>query len=438
MWYNIYVRRTMKAPFLEVEMVMKKDSKNRNLKQNEDQLKDGRYRYRYTDKYGRRQAVYSWKLVPTDKIPAGKREDISLRKKIREIERNADEGIDTYSSHASVNEMINAYLNLKTKLAVTTKQNYLHMWEKNIKDSFIGTMRLCDVKKSDIQRFYSYLQKERNFTTNTIQLYQNLLFPAFQMAVDDSVIRLNPCRNCMKDYARGSLSSTKLPLTRTEQDNLLNFLRNDYTYKSSYVLVAFLLGTGCRISEALGMTWNDINFEERYVSVNHQIIYKKKDNSVVYFAAPTKTKKERKVPIQRDLYDILKKHKDDTYFISRASGFEVDGYSNFVFINNAGKLKTQHTIVRTFHGIRDAYNKEETQIAAEEYREPELLPDFTPHTLRHTFCTRMAENGLDIKVLQEIMGHANIAVTMQVYNHASFERTQRAVDELSSVLCMNA
>ena len=415
-------------------MTIKKDKKNRNLMQNEDQRADGRYRYRYTDKYGKRRDIYAWKLVPTDKTPAGKKEDLSLREKIREIERDNMDGIDTYTSHSLVNELIEAYLKLKIQLAVTTKENYHHMWEKNIRDSFIGKARVCDVKKSDIQRFYAYLKEERSFSTNTIQLYQNLLFPAFQMAVDDSVIRLNPCRNCMKDYARGSMSSTKLPLSRVEQEKLLKFVKEDYIYKSSYPLIAFLLGTGCRISEALGMTWDDINFEERYVSVNHQVIYKKKDGAVVYFTAPTKTKKERKVPIQKDLLEILRKHRDDTYFISKASGFEVDGYSNFVFINNAGKLKTQHTIVRTFHGIRDAYNKEETAKAYEESREPVLLPDFTPHTLRHTFCTRMAENGVDVKVLQEIMGHANISVTMQVYNHADFARTQKAVESLPDVL----
>ena len=415
-------------------MATKKDAKNRNLKQNEDQLKDGRYRYRYTDKYGKRQAVYSWKLVPTDKTPIGKKEDLSLREKIREIEKDIIDGINTYSSHSSVNELIQNYLNLKINLAITTKNNYLHMWEKNIRDSFIGVMRLCDVKKSDIQRYYAELLTEKKFSPNTIQLYQNLLFPSFQMAVDDSIIRLNPCRNCMKDYTRGSLSSSKTPLLRNEQEILLNFVKNNNFYSSSFPIIAFMLGTGCRISETLGMTWDDINFEEKYVSVNHQIIYKKKDKSIIYFAAPTKTKKERKVPIQNDLLQVLKKHKNDTFFISRASGFEVDGYKNFVFINREGKLKTPHTIVRTFHGIRDMYNRDETANALEECRESILLPDFTPHTLRHTYCTRMAENGMDVKVLQEIMGHANISVTMQVYNHATFERTQKAVEEIEPVL----
>ena len=80
------------------------------------------------------------------------------------------------------------------------------------------------------------------------------------------------------------------------------------------------------------------------------------------------------------------------------------------------------------------YNKEEQENAIDEDREPILLPSFTPHTLRHTFCTRMAENGMDVKILQELMGHSNITVTMQVYNHATFERTQKAVEEAESVL----
>ena len=415
-------------------MATKKDLKGRNLKANEDQLKDGRYRYRYTDKYGKRQAIYAWKLVPTDKTPVGKREDLSLREKEKEIEKDLNDGINTYLASSTVNELIQNYLELKVKLAVTTKNNYFHMWEKNIKNSFLGNMRISDVKKSDIQRLYADYHLNRKFATGTIQLYQNLLFPAFQMAVDDSLIRLNPCRNCMKDYVQGSMSSTKYPLSRTEQEVLLKFVRNNNFYSNSFPLIAFLLGTGCRISEALGMTWDDINLEEKYISVNHQIIYKKKGTSIVYFAAPTKTKKERKIPIQDDLIQILKRHKLESYFTSKSSGFEVDGYKNFVFINREGKIKTHNTIVRTFHGIRDMYNKEETENAIEENREPILLPSFTPHTLRHTFCTRMAENGMDVKILQEIMGHANISVTMQVYNHATFERTQKAVEEVDSIL----
>lgn len=418
-------------------MTNKKDKKGRVLKQGEDQIKDGRYRYRYTDQYGKRHTIYSWKLITTDKIPVGKKPDKSLREKIAEINEDLYNGIDTYSAQNNVASLIQNYLNLKINLAVTTKNNYTHMFNKNIKDSFLGKMKICDVKKSDIKRFYAYLYGEKNFTIGTIQLYQNLIFPAFQMAVDDDMIRKNPCKNCMKDYVKGSVSSPRIPLTREEQSKLLEFVKNSNVYNDSYSLLSFLLGTGCRISEALGLTWENINFDDKYITIDHQVIYKKKTDTIQYFVAPTKTKKARKIPIQNDLIEILLKHKRDTYFTSISSGLEVDGLHHFVFVNREGNIKTPNTIVRTFHLIRDAFNKEEVKNAIKEGRDPFVMSDFTPHVLRHTFCTRCAENGMDVKVLQEIMGHANITVTMQVYNFATFDRTQKEVEKIDSVLTLS-
>ena len=108
-------------------MTMKKDLKGRNLRQNEDQMKDGRYRYRYTDRHGNRNAVYSWKLVPTDKTPAGKRDDISLREKEKQIEKDLDDGIIASEANITVEELIARYLETKVKLADTTLENYKHI-----------------------------------------------------------------------------------------------------------------------------------------------------------------------------------------------------------------------------------------------------------------------------------------------------------------------
>lgn len=413
---------------------MKKDNKGRNLKQNEDQLKDGRYRYRYTNKYGERKAIYAWKLTTTDKTPVGKREDLCLREKIKKLEKDLIEEIDINLSKMTVNQLFERYIETKPQLAIATKQNYIHMWEHNIKNNRFGMMKICDVRKSDVLTLYSYFYQERNFKITTIQLYQNILYPAFQMAVDDMIIRINPCRNCMKNYVRGSLSSAKYPLTVEEQRVLLHFVKHNDIYQNSYPLIAFMLGTGCRIGEVIGLTWNDINFERKCVSINHQIIYKKKDGKVQYYVSPPKNGESRIIPLQDNIINIMNEYKRNTIFISKSSGFKVDGYKDFVFINNVGKIRTPNTIVRTFHSIRDLYNRNESENAIEERRKPILLPDFSPHILRHTFCTRMAENGIDIKVLQEIMGHKNINVTMQVYNHVNFERTQKAVNETKEVL----
>lgn len=413
-------------------MEQKKDIKGRNLKQGEDQLKDGRYRYRYTDRYGKRKAVYSWKLVKTDKTPQGKKDCLCLREIEKNIEKDVDEGILTYQANTlTVYDLIMRYFSIKPQIANSTMQNYIHMVNKNIKDNKLGLMKVMDVKKSDIKRFYAYLYEERNFASSTLQLYQNIIFPAFQMAVDDDLIRKNPCKDCMKDYVRGGLSSTKYPLTRQEQRALLEYVKNSNIYSKYYAIIAFMLATGCRIGEVIGLTWDDIDLDKGTLSINHQIIYKKivSEGVTKHYADKPKNRTSRTIPLQKDIIAILSKYKMQTYFISKSNDYVIDGYSNFVFLNKEMKLYTPNTLTRALHSIRDSYNK-----SHDEEDGDIMLPDFSAHTFRHTFCTRMAENGMDVKVLQEIMGHKTIAVTMQVYNHVLADRTQAEVERVGSAL----
>lgn len=411
----------------------KKDDKGRVLRPNEDQQENGRYRYRYIDVNGKRKSVYSWTLNPCDKIPKGKPKKPSLRELEEEIRMDLMDGIVVNPTYYTVNALIEQYIGTKISLANATLENYKSVYERNIKNSAFGRMKVKTIKKMNIQALYADMYIRRKFSVGYIQLHQNLLYPAFQMAVDNDIIRKNPCKDCMKEYVKASMTSSKAVLTKNQQDKLLEFIKNDNIYSPYYPMFVFMLGTGCRISETIGITWDDIDFEKKQVKVDHQVIYRKKDGKCQYYASATKNKEIRVIPIQDNVSKALKLHKRDMYFISAASNFEVDGYKNFVFLNRNGKLKTPNTVVRTFHGIREAYNKQEKSLAEDEGREPELMPDFSPHTLRHTFCTRMAENGLDIKVLQYIMGHKNIAITMEIYNHCNDDRVQKAIDNISKV-----
>lgn len=405
----------------------KKDNKGRILKPNEDQKPDGRYRYRYVDKYGKRRSIYSWRLVATDRTPKGKKDDLPLREKERQIEKDLLDGIVTYEASITVEELITKYLETKVKIADTTLENYKNMLNRTIKGSSFGRMRIGSVKKTDVRFFYKYLHDDCEFAVGTIQLYQNLIYPAFQMAVEDDVIRKNPCLGCMKDYPRGSLSSNKEALTVAEQEELLRFAQNSVIYEKYYVLLAFLLSTGLRISEAIGLTWDNLNLEEGYVDVNHQIIYRKIDGETKHRVHLPKNGCSRIVPIQPKLVQLLRKYKSNTYLASKLSDFEVEGLRDFVFLNKELRLYTPNTLNRAFHELVEAHNREIEDGAT-------VLPHFTAHVLRHTYCTRMAENGCDIKVLQEIMGHKNIKITMQVYNHSSEERSLKEIQRLSALM----
>ena len=90
------------------------------------------------------------------------------------------------------------------------------------------------------------------------------------------------------------------------------------------------------------------------------------------------------------------------------------------------KLYTPNTIVRAFQEIREAYNE-----TVED--EVDLLPDFSPHTLRHTFCTRLCEHESNLKVIQAIMGHRNIETTMDIYAEATDRKKQETFENLSKL-----
>lgn len=251
-----------------------------------------------------------------------------------------------------------------------------------------------DIRNRDKHPGEDQMQKGRYRYKNKNETRQQIYAPnspALQKALEDDFISKYPCTECMKDNKLGRTQTKKHPLTREETTELLEFLENSTCYGHALYLVAFILGTGCRIDEALGMTWNDIHLDEKYVDVNHQMIYKEKvrrDNMRYYITEP-KHGSSRKIPIQEDLAALLRRCKQETYFLSKSSGFEVDGLSEFVFINKNLCVVTPGTFSRTLHGIANGISKERKN---EDDTAPNF-PIFSAHDLRYTYCTRMSENS---------------------------------------------
>ena len=103
-------------------MGKRRDRKGRILRNGESQRTDGRYAYVYTDCFGKQKFAYSWKLEPTDPLPAGKKPCISLREKEKEIKREIDSGIMPYGGNLTVLELVNRYLKQKTGVDIIHRQ----------------------------------------------------------------------------------------------------------------------------------------------------------------------------------------------------------------------------------------------------------------------------------------------------------------------------
>jgi len=412
----------------------RRDNKGRLLRQGELQRNDGKYEYRYFDSKGERHSVYSWKLVDTDKVPNGKRCKESLRSMEKRIQRDLEDGIYTHESYrTTLNWFFDDYISQKIEIKASTRVNYKYMYDNYVRDE-IGQKKLASIKYSDIKKFYLSLIHEKKFKPNSMEIIHTILHPIFATAVRDQYIRLNPTEGVMAEIKRTHdwEKPKRRALTESQQSAFINYISLSETYRHWLPLFSLLLGTGCRIGEALGLRWEDCDFEESIISINHNLIYRvHEDSGKAEFQITTpKTKAGvRIIPMLKEVRRILLEER----IRQMRDGFNeevVDGYSGFIFSTRFGEMMSPHCVNRAIIRIYKAYNKDETQQAKKEKREPMLLPHFSAHNLRHTFCTRLCEHEPNLKVIQEIMGHADITTTMDIYNEATKEKKMASFENL--------
>ena len=196
-----------------------------------------------------------------------------------------------------------------------------------------------------------------------------------------------------------------------------------------------MLGTGVRCGELIGLTWEDVDVRTKAVSIDHQLIYKDLGDGYKFHISTPKTDSGiRTIPMTSDVQRAFEEQKKLNFMLQKGKDVEIDGYKGFIFMAKSGRPLMPSAINNILYNIVDAYNKKEVQIAKTEHRNAELLPTVSAHIMRHTACTRMAEKRIDVKVLQYIMGHAHIDVTMDVYNHVSeMSRIESEITRLESV-----
>lgn len=384
----------------------RKDKTGKVLRKGETQRADNAYMYRWTNGEGKRECLYANTLN-------------ELREMEEVIEKEKAMGISRKGY--TLESQIERYLKTKRGLADSTRENYKYYFEHLIKDSKIGKTKVVDIKKSDMLLFYNSLI-ERELSAGTVKIVHKIIHPAFQLACDDDVIVKNPADGCMKDYAEEA--EKKYALTVEEENEFLDRIQSRARMKRYYPMYAILLKTGLRISEAVGLTWNDVDMWNKMIDVNHQIQYRKVRGGMKLYAGETKTNAgKRTIPMTEEVHGLFLEQKKVCLQTKKDSGFEVGGYKDFVFVSHmTGKCMHHNSVRRMMKSIVDMNAEREVK-----------LPDISPHILRHTACSRWAEAGCDVKILQYLMGQTDIKTTMQVYNHADLERVKRAMDKLEKL-----
>ena len=169
----------------------RRDSKNRILRTGESQEADGRYKFRYIDGNGKRKTVYSWRLVATDSIPAGKRDNAPLREQEKAINRDLNDMITPDGAGLTVLDLVKKYIATKTGVKHTTRAGYGTVINLLYKDPF-GARRIDKIRLSDAKEWLIRLQQVDKKSYSAIHSIRGVVRPAFQMAVDDDILRKNP------------------------------------------------------------------------------------------------------------------------------------------------------------------------------------------------------------------------------------------------------
>ena len=393
---------------------VRRDNKGRKLFNGESQRKDGKYEYKYQDAWGKRKTVYSWKLTPTDRVPAGKRDDISLREKIKQIQKDLNSNITPDGGNFTVLELVEKYISQKTGVRHSTRSNYKFVVNVIKKEAF-GQKRIDKIKVSDAKEWLIKMQQIDGRGYSSIHTIRGVVRPAFQMAVDDDLLVKNPFEFQLNTVVVND-SVTREAITRQQERDFLEFVENDKHFCKYYDGIYILFKTGLRISEFVGLTKKNLDFENSRIIVDHQL---QRTRDMKYIIEDTKTESgERMVPMTPEVKEAFqrilanrKKPKVEPM---------VDGYSGFLFLDKNGRPMVALHWEKYFQHIREKYNKI--------YRVQ--MPKVTPHVCRHTFCSNMAKSGMNPKTLQYIMGHSDISVTLNVYTHLNYDDAEEEMQKV--------
>ena len=399
-------------------MVRRKDNKNRVLKEGEYQRANGTFEYKWTDKKGKRHSTYAKTLE-------------ELREKENDVLRDILDGIKADKNSLTINDLYYRWVNLKKGLKDNTFQNYQYMYRQFVEEDF-GKIKVVDLKRTDVRAFYNSLLDNRHLKVSTIDSVHTVMHQVLELGVEDDYLRYNPSDNALKELKRAHNkdSSKRRALTFAEQKVFESFLKKQGQYHKWYPIFEVLLWTGMRVGEITGLRWDDINLDEGTINVNHTLVYYDKvtDKGCGFSINTPKTKAgQRTIPMLPKVKQAFLMEKEYQKECGLTCNVNIDGYKDFIFINRFGSVQHQGTLNKALRRIIRDCNYEVMDKGGEV-----ILPPFSNHSLRHTFTTRMCEAGVNVKAMQEILGHSDVETTLDVYAEATDDLKQTEISKFNT------
>ena len=324
-------------------------------------------------------------------------------------------------------------------ICTSTFRNYQYMYERFVAPEF-GKKKVYYLKRSDVRLFYNELHDDHGLKSSTIDGIHNVLHQVLELGYEDEYMRLNPADKAMRELKKLTSHEIKKrrALTQNEQKLLESFLRRSSKYERWLPIFTIMLWTGMRVGETIGLTWEDIDFRNDTINVDHTLVFyrKKTEDNMTHTINTTKTKAGTRLipmlPIVREAFISEKERQEDLGIKCKET---IDGRSNFVFVDENGKVLWEQQLNKIWDKLVRDCNKEILATSKEE--NPLLVPKISNHILRHIFATRKAETKTNIKAMQDILGHSDIQTTMNIYADATKDLKKAEMKNLEEFFINN-
>lgn len=349
------------------------------------QRKDGLYQARFINRFGKRQTIYAKTLN-------------EVRHKLRTEQYNDEKAINVVDKNMTLDEWFDIWLSTcKKNCRSSTKGSYITHY-KRIQEE-LGWRKLTSLNLIVMQEAFNKLK-----TDNARKNSKKILVDMLNRAVDTDLLVKNVAKQINTVIAKEEKKERRV-LTIRETELFLEQAKGTF-YENLFILA---LETGLRVGELSALQWEDIDFKKKVIHVRHTLCYFSKNGKYVFEMHDTKTNNgKRTIPLTAKAINSLKCQKLQKQEIILKGKTAKEEFQNLVFVTKNNQPTQQFLINQCMQLVIQNINKAGIDFSP-----------FTLHTLRHTFATRAIEYGMNPKILQKLLGHGTLQMTMGLYCHVT-------------------
>ena len=337
-----------------------------------------------------------------------------VAQKMREIAVEVDQKTYKAPCKLTLGEWLDIW---KAEYTGDVKPSTAYLYGRNIDQyiiPYLGAVKLEKLTPLQVQEFYNRLLKPdkeeaRPLSAKTVRNVHGVLHKALEQAVQVGYIRSNPANACKPPRA------AKAEIRPLDADQVSAFLKSLQGHPHEY-LYQVTMFTGLRQGEVLGLTWDCLDMERGTLLVKQQLRREQKKGGKYYFSL-TKNNKIRVLTLAPSVVRLFRLQKIRQNGM-RAKAGELWQETNLIFTNEMGDRLSYRTVY-------DCFKRVMVKIGA---------PSTRFHDLRHTYAVMAIQSGDDIKTVQENLGHATAAFTLDVYGHVTAQMKQASADRMEKFI----